>query len=282
MIIKFTKYLYWRLPATIRPPWPTRLPFGAWWVIYRDPASIAVLDDRWEYAERQFVCQFLQAGMTFIDVGANLGFYTLLASSLVGPKGKIVAFEPVPSVKKRLTLHVILNRCSNVSVEGTALGDIAGERDFFVVTDHTDISSLQPPDSRYNCKKIKVVTTTLDRYIKNNDIQAIGLIKVDVEGAELQVLRGSLGLLSRKPRPVWLIELIDANTLRFGYLAKEVVQFVKQKSFLWFSIDKRGTLRPLREDMESFDNVAERNFVAVPEERLQEVGHLIQVPEWSY
>ena len=254
----------------------TQLPFGMWWVIYRDAASVTVLDNEWELAERQFMLNFLDSGMVFIDIGASYGFYTLLASSLVEPCGKVISFEPNPTVRRRLFFHVMVNRCNNVILEGIALSDSVGEREFYIVREHSDLSGFATP---VDCDYIRIIveTNTLDQYLKQRGIYyKVDLVKVDVEGAELQVLMGSRQLLTHRPRPLWLIELLDSNTVQFGYLAVEVVKFLNNKNFLWFKITDEGYLSPMSREQTSFNNVERRNYLAIPEERIQEVKHLIQ------
>lgn len=253
-------------------PLPVRLPYGIWWLIQNDIASITVMQDEWECGERKFITQFLKRGMVFFDIGAHLGFYTLLASRLVTPRGKVVAFEPNPYIKRRLVWHLILNRCTNVHLEEVAVGDRTGKADFFILADRSDLSSLQVHPrcfASHKISKIIVQMTSLDDYVMNNNITKIDFIKVDVEGAEWLVLKGATRL---EFRPIWLVELLNVNTAPFGYSADQVVNFMIQKGFYWFFLTREGRLLPLnRLKNITFDDVNHRNFVAVPVERLQEI-----------
>jgi hypothetical protein len=102
----------------------------------------------------------------------------------------------------------------------------------------------------------------------------VDFIKMDVEGAELEVLRGATSLLSRKPRPVWMMEVQDIRTEAFGYSAKDIVEFLREQDFHWFKITQQGKLLPLSDPSELRD-WSSYNFVAVPTERLEEVQPLM-------
>ena len=102
-------------------PLPTRLPWGYLWLAYNDVCGDAIfIGSFFEEAERRFVDRFLRPGMVVLDLGAHHGFYTLLASRKVGPKGRVIAFEPSPRERRRLIWHLRLNRVSNVVVESFA------------------------------------------------------------------------------------------------------------------------------------------------------------------
>jgi hypothetical protein len=114
----------------------------------------------------------------------------------------------------------------------------------------------------------------LDDYLERQGITHVDFVKMDVEGAELEVLRGATSLLSRKPRPVWMMEVQDIRTEAFGYSAKDIVEFLRQRDFHWFKITQQGKLLPLSDPSELRD-WSGYNFVAVPTERLEEVQSLM-------
>src|SRR6202048_3475496 len=110
-------------------PIPLRLPFAAWWLAQKSALDDDLIHEGFEDAEIAFVERMLRTGMTVWDVGAHHGLYTLLASKRVGSAGRVIAFEPSARERKRLRLHLQLNRCKNVVVESCALGDKRGEAD---------------------------------------------------------------------------------------------------------------------------------------------------------
>lgn len=155
----------------------------------------------------------LRPGDTFIDIGANSGFFTLLASLRVAPGGRVLAFEPVPSMRKRLRANLSLNGTKNVVVHDVALSNKAGECVFHEgPAGHKGLSSLRPLENE--ARSFAVRTLPLD------DIPipagATRLIKIDVEGAEQLVVDGMRRLLERD-RPNVVLEVTDRYLSAFGH-----------------------------------------------------------------
>ncbi|HYL84934.1 MAG TPA: FkbM family methyltransferase [Candidatus Angelobacter sp.] len=244
-------------------PVPMRLPFGAWWLIQDNAIDHALLAGRFETAELRFTERLLQPGMTVLDIGANHGLYTLLASRCVGSRGRVFAFEPSPRECKRLRTHTWLNRCTNVSVQACALGNETTEACLYVVEgSQTGCNSLRPPIANTGTSPQNVRVNRLDDWLREHKIERVEFIKLDVEGAELEVLRGARELLERRPRPVILAEVQDLRTQPWGYPAKEIIDFLRDRGYQWFSLSPEGLLEPLDVSRKTFDG----NFVACPEE----------------
>ena len=232
----------------------------------------SVLQGNFEMAERKFVERFLQPGMTVLDVGAYSGLYTLTASVRVGRKGRVIAFEPSPYQRKRLRVHVWLNRCSNVRIEKAAIGSKEVEEVLFSVRGRSaGYSGLRPPAVKASTQPIPVRVTTLDSYLRQNSVGSVDFIKIDVEGGELDVFKGAVDLLRQQTRPVILCELEDVRTAAWGYKAKEAATFVESFGFRWFRPLLSGGLASLGDSCAQY----ERNFVAVPEERMSQFRELV-------
>jgi len=257
-----------RLRLWLRVPIRVRLPFGSWWLAMNDACGRAILRGDFEPAEQRFVERYLQPGMTVLDIGAHHGFYSLLASQKVGAAGRVVAFEPSPRERQKLLRHLELNGCSNVTVEAMALGASAGDAELFVVQGkETGCNSLRSPEVSLHTKKITVPVTSLDRYLEQRGTARVDFVKMDVEGGELDVLRGAAAMLQRPPRPVILCEVQEERTRAWGYAAGEIITQLVERQYGWFRIMAEGFLRPLV----SKRNIFNGNFVAVPEERLSEM-----------
>jgi FkbM family methyltransferase len=249
-----------------------RMDQGFLWIAWDDVIRDAVLQGNFEMAERKFVERFLQPGMTVLDIGAYSGLYTLTASARVGREGHVIAFEPSPYQRKRLQWHVWLNRCSNVRIENAALGSKDGEEIFFSVPGRSaGYSGLRPPDVDAATRPIPVRVTTLDSYLWRYSVGSVDFIKVDVEGGELDVFKGAVDLLRQPLRPVILCELEDVRTEAWGYKAKDAAAFVKSFGFRWFRPLPCGKLTSLGDNWGQY----ERNFVAVPEERMSQIKEIV-------
>ena len=154
--------------------------------------------------------EHLRAGDTCLDVGSHVGYLTILMAHLVGPHGHVVGFEPVPETFETLRENVRLNNLENVQLECTAVGEQEGTLSLFC--DSAQELSWTPSVAAYSAPhndltKISVPVHSLDGYLRTSGLHP-NLVKIDVEGAELAVLRGARKML-REMRPVVLVEIHD-------------------------------------------------------------------------
>ncbi len=242
---------------------PLHLPFGAWWIARRDNISEAILSGSFETSEYHFARRFLRAGMTVLDVGAHHGFYSLLASSLVGRSGKVFSFEPSPRERKALTRHLRINMRSNVFVQAFAVGSANERANLYQVNQSfSGCNSLRAPAVEASSTAIPVQVRRLDDWILENAVDRVDFMKIDVEGGELLALQGAVRLLERKPRPVILAEIEDKRTQPWGYSAGEIVAFLEGRGYCWYSLGPQGDLIRLPKEVARFD----ANLVAIPQE----------------
>ena len=252
-------------------PLPVRLPYGGWWLAEDDETDDAVFTGNFEESERRFIQRFLKPGMTVLDIGAHHGFYTMLAAKMVGPTGKVLCFEPSPRERERLFAHLRLNRMlDRVSVFPVALGRKTGESTLYVVAGRdTGCNSLRPPAVTEPTRAVPVQVTSLDTLLAQQNVARVDFVKMDVEGAELEVLDGAEYLLGRCPRPVILAELADSRTLPWGYRASAIYDSLVAKDYHWFAIAQDGKPRPCPRT----DQFA-ANLLAFPDERMAEISAL--------
>ena len=168
-------------------------------------AGMGCMAGIYEKKPRHIFKNLIKKGDIVFDIGAHVGFYTLLASKHVGNKGRVFSFEPLPRNISFLKRHVALNNLKNVEIMETALSDKEGK--FFF---DTSIDSFQ---GRISAKgDIKVNSTTLDRLVNNGNILPPDLLKIDVEGEEYNLLQGGEKILVKyKPK---IILSIHSHELR--------------------------------------------------------------------
>ncbi|MCA1834592.1 MAG: FkbM family methyltransferase [Actinobacteria bacterium] len=152
----------------------------------------------YERRELSLVRSLLRPGDVVIDVGAHVGYYALHAARRVGPSGEVHAFEPVGANAARLRENIELNGFRNVVVNECAAGASAGRARFGVVKieGESGWSSLLVA-GRETADDIEIDVVTLDDYVVSASLPTVSFIKIDVQGNELDVLRGAASLLER-------------------------------------------------------------------------------------
>jgi len=253
---------------------PVHLPFGAWWLARNDFMGGNLINGGFESSETNFVAQFLKPGMHFVDLGAHHGYYTLLGSRRVGKDGGVLAIEPSPREQKRLAAHLRINRCRNVQVDSRAIGEAEGSAELHLVLGReSGCNSLRKPEVAEQVERFRVSVRRLDQVLEEHNWPNIDLLKMDVEGAELSVLRGAGQILRQHPRPVILAEVQDVRTKPWGYAAKEIISYLAALDFSWFQPLDDGSLERVDTNQDLYDG----NFVAVPGERIANIQYLMAV-----
>lgn len=133
----------------------------------------------------------LREGDFVVDVGANIGFFSIIMAQLVGPTGKVLAFEPGRNNLEKLWDNLSLNKLINVDVEKQALWSKRQELEFFLASD-SGLNSCAP--NEYSVSSVKIQGEVLDIFLRE---RAPRLIKIDAEGAEEEILRGAEATLDR-------------------------------------------------------------------------------------
>jgi len=259
-----SKAMWSRLLPSI--PFPTRLPYGGWWIDRNDTVSNMISQGKFEKAEWHFVNRFLKKGMAVVDIGAHHGFYTILCSKKVGSTGRVVAFEPSPGEQRKLSFNLKLNHCKNVKIEPYALGGQSGKATLFVIKGRdTAFNSLRPPAVSIPTQEVDVSTIRLDDYLRSLCLDKVDFIKIDAEGAELEILQGARNLLMKESSPVMMIEVSDERTRPWGYSSAAIYDFLARQGYTWFSVTDDGFLKLYEEGTNLY------NFVAVPKSRLHQM-----------
>jgi FkbM family methyltransferase len=179
----------------------------------------------------------LKPNATFIDVGANIGWYTVLASVCVGAGGKVFAFEPVRRIFQHLTENVQINHGRNVFLERLAISDKCGTAILSNVDPRNDGSGSIVAG---RVQGEEVTTEELDTYCAARGISNIDLLKLDVEGAEMLALGGMKSLLSERRVKRILFEYDRSLQEQAGQQPHAVLEFLERFGFEFGSINYFG------------------------------------------
>jgi FkbM family methyltransferase len=162
----------------------------------------------------QFVIFALKPGDCFIDIGAHIGYFSLLAAALVGTNGRVISFEPDELNFNHLNKNMVLNRFLNIHARNQALGSIVEEKTFFINSDadggHAFWDVGKHPfnkKSRIHKKTRRVPVETIDSIMDHNPVPNLKLIKIDTEGAEHAILQGGMDTIQRQKIPYIICEV---------------------------------------------------------------------------
>ncbi len=169
----------------------------------------------------------LGEGGVFYDIGANVGFFSLLGARLAGPSGRVYAFDPTPDNAEAIRVNAALNGFANIEVIERAVGDHSGVAAVQVVDDQSWSKLLETGEHPFTERVIEVGLVSVD------DVVAAGarpptLVKIDVEGHELAVLRGMRDTLARH-RPAVICELHDTHA--------EFVAFMREVGYRLINLE---------------------------------------------
>jgi len=198
----------------------------------------------WEPKESLWFVRSLKPGSTVVDIGANTGYYTVLAGKLVGDQGRVYAFEPDPVSFSLLERNVRLNGLTNVVLEQKAVSNEPGSIRLYLSEDNKgDHRIYQPADE--DREAIEIEAVTLDDYFAD-DPRRIDFIKLDTQGAEVAILRGMPRILAANENLRMAVEFWPSGLEQFGYQTDELLEILEQANFRLF--DLAGPRRsPLRE-----------------------------------
>jgi FkbM family methyltransferase len=152
----------------------------------------------------------LRPADVFYDIGANVGFFTILGAHMVGPGGRVFAFEPLPENAVALRRNAALNGFDHVTLIEAAVSHAAGTATLFTAAEPTWAKLATPGDAQATERTVTVRLVTIDDLLAEGSVAAPTLVKIDVEGAELDVIAGMTHTIERH-RPVILCEMHGKN-----------------------------------------------------------------------
>jgi FkbM family methyltransferase len=197
-------------------------------------ASFGVLD-----VELALLRRLLRPGDTFVDVGANVGVFSLAAAAAVGPTGRVIACEPAAGTMQLLRHSVALNEAWWVELHETALSDYHGTAEFVTFEPGSALSSFAPK-RRTAGTSTTVPVTSVDELVAGR-ADDVALVKIDAEGAELHVVRGAEQLFATR-KPSVIVELEPEHLRRQGASVEEFTDFFTRLGYSAYGITRSGAV----------------------------------------
>jgi FkbM family methyltransferase len=206
-----------------------------------------VYPNEYEVEKTDFIKEQCKAGDVVFDIGAHMGIFSFFLAQQVGPTGKVFSFEPAPLTYKMLQHTIAYNHLGNIIESNQmAMADKEGELTFYIYSNSKISSgnSLSPLNPAGSHRGITVKTVTLDDFFDSKALNRLNFIKIDAEGAELDILKGGKKTI-QKYKPCITLEVHPriltpaAETMRelyqtissYGYHVKENNQTIGQEKF---------------------------------------------------
>jgi FkbM family methyltransferase len=198
----------------------------------------------------RFFIHSLRTDSVVLDIGAYIGQYTLLAAKYA-PTGRVIALEPHPESYQRLLANIALNRLGNVQALNLAAGQ-RPEQASLLLSDQPFSSGLLPT-GRSDDGVADVEVVPVDQIVREAALPRVDVMKVDVEGAERQVVRGAYETLSRF-HPIVIVELDRERERAFGDEPEEILGYLRDLGYTFYALRKRKLI-PLTGSPGEYENV---------------------------
>jgi FkbM family methyltransferase len=247
---KQCKRIYYRYVTHLRP----EVIYIKGHVMYLDREDALSLSSTgaFEAIETEIVDQEVRAGDTVLDIGANIGYYTLVFAKLVGNTGKVIAFEPDPTNFALLKRNIESNGYRNVKLVRKAVSDRTGTCTLY-------LSEKDPMDHRIydfhdGRRSIRVESVRLDDYLKE-DVETVDFVKMDIQGAEPAAIKGMVSILERSRNVKILTEFWPTGIKMSGFDPEDYLRWIVEHGFKMHCIDEeKNRLEPIsiRQTMKRF------------------------------
>jgi len=213
-----------------------RVPFPAVdGVFHIDPASnfgLRLLKNGvYEPETRDALKQILQPGFRVVDLGANEGYFSILASQCVGPEGSVLAIDPQDRLAAVLERNIELNQCSNITVFPGAISDYQGQAELHLLPDLNTGGSSLAQITRYRTATQTTPLCTLEHLLSKKGWDHVDLIKIDIEGWEWEALFGSRNLFQSGAIAGIYLELHHHLLKRRGLDPNQLLEFLHQAGY---------------------------------------------------
>lgn len=202
-----------------------------------------------------FIEERLTPGGTFVDVGANIGLYSIIASSVVGANGKVVAIEAHPYTYRFLAENFKTNALGNAVALNVAAGDSVGELSIQYEAGNSGSTHVATGESHdRQSKTARIEMRPLDAILAERDVRKVDYLKIDVEGFEPQVLRGAVEILAASPNLVVQTEIDTRHLSRYGYSPGDLAEPLVKNGYVPHRLEN-GALLPLAVEALEFGDI---------------------------
>ncbi|MCF8260825.1 MAG: FkbM family methyltransferase [Melioribacteraceae bacterium] len=195
-----------------------------------------------EWDTLKYFAKVISNAYSFVDIGANIGLYTLLAAQKMSSEGKIHSFEPSDWAHSRLEENIKINAFTNVTVVKKCAGDINGEAKFHI-TDDDAYNSIGSSPMNTVRKVLTIPQIKLDDYLDQNQFASVDVLKIDTEGADYLVLKGAERLLSQEGAPVIFFEYNRSVQNGYSYKVDEILTFLENHEYNVFELSKNRLVK---------------------------------------
>lgn len=192
----------------------------------------------YERKESALLRSMLRPGDVFWDIGANIGYYTLMSAACVGPEGRVVAFEPFPPAWERLQGNVLLNAFGQIRCVNAAVSSVVGTASLFY-EQNVAYGGASLAAEGGDASSVPCHTITLDRFLSERTERPPTVVKADVEGSEKAVLVGAVDLLSSRRPPMLLLEMKEGHFARHGTSKAEIQERLFRLGFVAYQLKGR-------------------------------------------
>ncbi len=213
--------------------------------------------------------RLLHEGMTVVDVGANHGLFSMEAAHFVGSTGRVYAFEPTPELYAHLRKHLEVNHLKNVYLLEKAVGSFDGNAKLRVHHECTGLNSLASQDLVWQGSTliadqvINVPICKLDTVVNSENISHIDILKIDVEGFELEVLRGARNILANHIVKYIILEIAECHQPNSGFKIDDILTFIDELEYSIHLITPEGEIGEQVKNRQLYRGNG-GNFVCVP------------------
>lgn len=208
---------------------------------YKDSILSRYIYKGFEKDEIIFLCKYLKQGDTFLDLGANIGLFSLYAAEIVTETGNIHSFEPTPKTYSRLIENIELNNFQNIIITNNiGLSSNNGVLKLNVSTDGHDAwnTFVQQSEMKFE-NNIEISVEKLDDYLDSKKLSPdkIAFVKMDVEGWEMEVVKGAKKLLQDNNAPIFMVEFTESNLFAAGTNCYELYDVFASYGYKWYTYD---------------------------------------------